>query len=130
MEKVYQYLKRDISWLSFNYRVLMEAEDDTLPIYERIKFLSIYSSNMEEFYEIRVAEHRGVIMKKNYYVVRILSFLVLLILGFDVLDTVRFHVIEKKHVIDVFIQENELKTSMSNDDLFDSWMCDLENITC
>ncbi len=69
-------------------------------------------------------------MKKNYYVVRILSFLVLLILGFDVLDTVRFHVIEKKHVIDVFIQENELKTSMSNDDLFDSWMCDLENITC
>ena len=66
MEKVYQYFKRDISWLSFNYRVLMEAEDDTLPIYERIKFLSIYSSNMEEFYEIRVAEHRGVIMKKNY----------------------------------------------------------------
>ena len=66
MEKVYQYFKRDISWLSFNYRVLMEAEDDTLPIYERIKFPSIYSSNMEEFYEIRVAEHRGVIMKKNY----------------------------------------------------------------
>ena len=66
MEKVYQYFKRDISWLSFNYRVLMEAEDDTLPVYERIKFLSIYSSNMEEFYEIRVAEHRGVIMKKNY----------------------------------------------------------------
>lgn len=66
MEKVYQYFKRDISWLSFNYRVLMEAEDGTLPIYERIKFLSIYSSNMEEFYEIRVAEHRGVIMKKNY----------------------------------------------------------------
>ena len=66
MEKVYQYFKRDISWLSFNYWVLMEAEDDTLPIYERIKFLSIYSSNMEEFYEIRVAEHRGVIMKKNY----------------------------------------------------------------
>ena len=44
----------------------MEAEDDTLPIYERIKFLSIYSSNLEEFYEIRVAEHRGVIIKKNY----------------------------------------------------------------
>ena len=50
--------------MSFNYRVLLEAEDDTLPIYERIKFLSIYSSNLEEFYEIRVAEHRGVIMKK------------------------------------------------------------------
>lgn len=64
MENSYQYFKRDLSWLSFNYRVLLEAEDDTLPIYERIKFLSIYSSNLEEFYEIRVAEHRGVIMKR------------------------------------------------------------------
>lgn len=66
MEKSYKYFKRDLSWLSFNYRVLLEAEDETLPIYERIKFLSIYSSNLEEFYEIRVAEHRGVIMKKNF----------------------------------------------------------------
>lgn len=66
MENSYKYFKRDISWLSFNYRVLLEAEDDSLPVYERIKFLSIYSSNLEEFYEIRVAEHRGVIMKKNF----------------------------------------------------------------
>ena len=66
MENSHKYFKRDISWLSFNYRVLLEAEDETLPIYERIKFRSIYSSNLEEFYEIRVAEHRGVIMKKNF----------------------------------------------------------------
>ena len=66
MENRYRYFKRDVSWLSFNYRVLMEAEDASLPIYERIKFLSIYSSNLEEFYEIRVAEHRGVIKKKNF----------------------------------------------------------------
>lgn len=66
MENSYQYIKRDISWLSFNYRVLLEAEDETLPIYERIKFLSIYSSNLEEFYEIRVAEHRGVVVKKSF----------------------------------------------------------------
>ena len=66
MENSYKYFKRDVSWLSFNYRVLLEAEDDTLPVYERIKFLSIYSSNLEEFYEIRVAEQRGVIMKKNF----------------------------------------------------------------
>lgn len=59
MENSYKYFKRDISWLSFNYRVLLEAEDDALPVYEWIKFLSIYSSNLEEFYEIRVAEHRG-----------------------------------------------------------------------
>jgi polyphosphate kinase len=52
-----------MSWLSFNYRVLLEADDDTLPIYERIRFLSIYSSNTEEFYEIRVAEHRSAILK-------------------------------------------------------------------
>lgn len=66
MENEYRYFKRDVSWLSFNYRVLMEAEDASLPVYERIKFLSIYSSNMEEFYEVRVAEHRGVILKQNY----------------------------------------------------------------
>ena len=65
MENRYHYFKRDISWLSFNYRVLLEAEDTSLPIYERIKFLSIYSSNLEEFYEIRVAEHRAVVMKKR-----------------------------------------------------------------
>ncbi|MDR1938752.1 MAG: RNA degradosome polyphosphate kinase [Tannerellaceae bacterium] len=65
-ENLYTYFKRDISWLSFNYRVLLEAEDDTLPLYERIRFLSIYSSNLEEFYEIRVAEHRGVIVKRKF----------------------------------------------------------------
>ena len=55
-----RYFKRDISWLSFNYRVLLEAEDDTLPLYERINFISIYSSNLEEFYKIRVADHKAV----------------------------------------------------------------------
>ncbi|MDH6305703.1 polyphosphate kinase [Parabacteroides sp. PF5-5] len=63
---LYRYFERDISWLSFNYRVLLEAEDESLPIYERIRFLAIYSSNLEEFYEIRVAEHRGIIMKKKF----------------------------------------------------------------
>lgn len=55
-----KYFKRDISWLSFNYRVLLEAEDDTLPLYERINFISIYSSNLEEFYKIRVADHKAI----------------------------------------------------------------------
>ena len=54
-----RYFKRDISWLSFNYRVLLEAEDDTLPLYERINFISIYSSNLEEFYKIRVSDHKA-----------------------------------------------------------------------
>ena len=55
-----RYFKRDISWLSFNYRVLLEAEDDTLPLYERINFISIYSSNLEEFYKRRVADHKAI----------------------------------------------------------------------
>ena len=55
-----RYFKRDISWLSFNYRVLMEAADETLPLYERINFISIYSSNLEEFYKIRVADHKAI----------------------------------------------------------------------
>ena len=59
MEKGYGYFERDISWLSFNYRVLLEADDRSLPLYERINFVSIYSSNLEEFYQIRVAEHRA-----------------------------------------------------------------------
>ena len=60
MESKYNYFKRDISWLSFNYRVLMEALDEHLPLYERINFISIYSSNLEEFYKIRVADHKAV----------------------------------------------------------------------
>ena len=55
-----RYFKRDISWLSFNHRVLLEAADETLPLYERINFISIYSSNLEEFYKIRVADHKAI----------------------------------------------------------------------
>ena len=60
MEGKYQYFKRDVSWLSFNHRVLLEADDDSIPLYERINFISIYSSNLEEFYKIRIAEHKAV----------------------------------------------------------------------
>ena len=49
-----KYFDRDLSWLSFNQRVLDEANRPTVPILERIKFLSIYSSNLDEFYRVRI----------------------------------------------------------------------------
>jgi len=58
MKGDYKYHNRDLSWLSFNYRVLTEAKDRSLPLYERIKFLAIYSNNLEEFYQVRVSYYR------------------------------------------------------------------------
>ncbi len=55
------YNDRDLSWLSFNKRILMEAANPEVPLYERIKFLAIYSSNLDEFFRVRVAALRSIV---------------------------------------------------------------------
>ncbi len=63
----YEYINRDISWLSFNFRVLQEAMDKTLPLYERIKFLAIYSNNTEEFYQVRVSYYKHMLRHESKF---------------------------------------------------------------
>jgi len=67
MAEEYKYNDRELSWLSFNKLVLKQIKDKSLPLFERIKFLAIYSSNLDEFFRVRVAYHRSLISlsKKN-----------------------------------------------------------------
>ena len=48
------YVNRELSWLAFNQRVLLEAADPAVPLLERLKFLMIYQSNLAEFYRVRI----------------------------------------------------------------------------
>ena len=56
--KEYPYQHRDINWLSFNDRVLQEAADQSNPLYERLKFIAIFSSNLDEYFRVRVSQLR------------------------------------------------------------------------
>lgn len=60
-----RYLNREITWLSFNGRVLQEAMDPRVPLFERLNFLAIFSSNLDEFFRVRVASLRSLLRLKK-----------------------------------------------------------------
>ncbi len=60
-----QYFDRDLSWLSFNERVLQEAGSSAVPVAERVKFLSIFSSNLDEFYRVRMPALMGAATRQD-----------------------------------------------------------------
>ncbi len=59
--KYENYVNRELSWLEFDHRILEEARDKTLPLFERLKFLSITASNLDEFFMVRVASLKDMV---------------------------------------------------------------------
>ncbi len=62
--KYENYVNRELSWLEFDYRILEEARDKSLPLFERLKFLSITASNLDEFFMVRVASLKDMVHAK------------------------------------------------------------------
>lgn len=65
IRKKTRIINRELSWLSFNDRVLQEANDSHVPLLERLKFLGIFSSNLDEFFRVRVATNKRMLKLRN-----------------------------------------------------------------
>ena len=109
-KKIKKVLSREICWLAFNERVLQEAEDTSVPLLERIKFLGIYSNNQDEFFRVRVAALRRASIddsftKKLYGEI-----------PSDLLDKVQDKVIELKDRFDA--AWNDIKKALEKEEIF------------
>lgn len=106
-----KYFDRELSWLSFNYRVLQEAKDKSVPLFERIKFLAIFSSNLDEFFRVRVATLRSLLLLKKKSLEQ-LKFNPQELLK-EIHSTVKLHQIEMGEIF-----RNEIIPSLNENNIF------------
>lgn len=106
-KETYQFFNRELSWLSFNKRVLNEAKCEELPLYERINFLAIYANNLEEFFSVRVASYKKllrlpskVIDNVNIDPAKILN---------EITGTVNKHLAEFNQIFDEIVEELKVR---------------------